>query len=104
MINKFKHIAAYRVAPISAITHIASVERIEPWEDTSRYVLHFSEAPEEIVPIPLVPGGLAKAPRDRRYTSLQILLAAKNLDEVFYDIRESCDILNGDEKETNRGS
>jgi hypothetical protein len=84
MINKIRHIAAYRVAPISAITHIASVERIEPWKDTNRYVLHFSGAPEEIAPIPLVPGGVAKAPRDRRYTSLQILLASKNLDEVFY--------------------
>ena len=84
MISKIKHIAAYRVAPISAITHIASVKRIKPWMDTNRYVLHFSEAPEEITPIPLVPGGVAKAPRDRRYTSLQILLASKNLDEVFY--------------------
>ena len=100
MINKIKHIAAYRVAPKSAITHIASVERIAPWEDTSKYMLYFSEPAEEIVAIPLVPGGLAKAPRDRRYTSLDVLRRARNLDEVFYDFRENCDILNGDEKET----
>jgi hypothetical protein len=104
IVNKIKHIAAYRVAPISAITHIASVERIEPWEDTSRYVLHFSEAPEEIVPIPLIPGGVAKAPRDHRYTSLDVLRRARNLDEVFYDFREGCDILNRDDNETNGGS
>jgi hypothetical protein len=104
MVNKIKHIAAYRVAPISAITHIASVERIEPWKDTDRYVLYFSEAPEEIAPIALVPGGLAKALRDRRYTSLQILRMARNLDEVFYDLREGGAILNGDDTEINRGS
>lgn len=104
MINKIKHIAAYRVAPISAITHIASVERIEPWKDTDRYVLYFSETPEEIAPITLVPGGLAKALRDRRYTSLKILRRARNLDEAFYDLREGVNILNGDDTEINRGS
>jgi len=104
MINKIKHIAAYRVAPISAITHIASVERIELWKNTDRYVLYFSGTPEEIAPITLVPGGLAKALRDRRYTSLQILRRARNLDEVFYDLREGVDILNGDDTEVNRGS
>ena len=103
MLGKIKHIAAYRVAPTSAITHIASVERIEQWEDTSRYILYFSAPAEEIGPIPLVPGGLAKAPRDRRYTSLRILRKASNMDEVFYDLRESCDILNGGHKDTNRG-
>ena len=86
MINKIKHIAAYRVAPKSAITHIASVERIEPWKDTSKYMFYFSGLAEEIVPIPLVSGGLAKAPRDHRYTSLRVLRRAKNLDEVFYDL------------------
>ncbi len=102
MINKIRHIAAYRVAPKSAITHIASVERIAPWKDTSKYILFFSEAAEEIAPIPLISGGLAKAPRDHRYTSLSVLLRARNLDEVFYDLGEGCDVLNGDDKVKNR--
>ena len=83
MIPKIKHIAAYRVAPKSAITHVAPVKSIEPWKDTNKYILHFSEPAREIHPIKLVPKGKVKAPQNARYTSLERLMAAKNLDEAF---------------------
>ncbi len=43
MIPKIKHIAVYQVAPVSAITYVAPVESIEPWQNSGKYVLNFSE-------------------------------------------------------------
>jgi hypothetical protein len=83
MIPKIKYVATYQVAPVSAITHIAPVARIEPWKDTGKYALYFSEPARKIGPLPLVPGGRVSAPQASRYTSCKRLEKAKNLDEVF---------------------
>jgi hypothetical protein len=85
MLPKIKHIAAYQVAPISAITHVAPVERIAPWKDGPKYVLEFSEAAMPIGPIKLVPkpNGIIKAPQAPRYTSYSRLKSAQNLDQAF---------------------
>ncbi|CAN5155375.1 hypothetical protein BH18ACT10_BH18ACT10_15570 [soil metagenome] len=48
MIPRIKYLAVYRVAPISAITHVAPVQSIAPWKDTSKYVVNFSENIEEL--------------------------------------------------------
>ncbi len=83
MIPKIKYIAVYRVAPESAITHLAPVSSIEQWKDTSKYIVNFSSPASEIGPIPLVPKSLVKAPQASRYTSKARLEAAQNLDEAF---------------------
>lgn len=83
MIPKIKWIAAYRVAPISAITHVAPVKSIEQFEDTNKYILYFSEPAHKISPIKLVPNGDVKAPQAPRYTSMERLNSAKTLDEAF---------------------
>lgn len=83
MIPQIKYVAVYRVAPTSAITHIAPVRAIEQWQDTNKYVLYFSEAAEEVGPISLVPNGRVRAPQASRYTSRSKLLQAKTLDEAF---------------------
>jgi hypothetical protein len=80
---QIKYIAAYQVRPISAITHIASVSSIEPWGDTGKFVVNFSEPAREITPIELVPKGRVKALQNIRYTTLKRLEAAKTLDEVW---------------------
>jgi len=41
MKDKIKYIAAYQVAPISAVTHIAEVQEIKPYQDTGKYIVHF---------------------------------------------------------------
>ena len=41
MIDKIKHIAAYQVAPVSGITYIADVDRIEKYKDTNKYIVFF---------------------------------------------------------------
>ena len=81
MLNKIKFIAAYQTQPVSAVTHWAPVERIEPYGDGGKYKLFFSEPAREITPIPYgdapqgtVPCGgsrcshePASAPRPARY-------------------------------------
>lgn len=83
MIPKIKHIAAYRVYPVSAITHIATVKSIEQWNDSNKYVLYFTEPAKEIGPLPLVPKSTVIALRAPRYTTREKLEKAKNLDEAF---------------------
>jgi len=83
MLPKIKFIAAYRVAPEMAITHVAPVASIEQWKDTSKYVVNFTQPAVPINPIPLVRKGRAKAPQGPRYTSKARLDEAKNLDDIF---------------------
>lgn len=80
---QIKHIAAYQVRPISAITHVAPVSSIEPWSDTGKFVVNFAEPAEEIGPIELVSKGRVKALQNIRYTTLERLLSAKTLDDVW---------------------
>lgn len=83
MIPKIKYLAVYQVAPISAITYFAEVASIEPWQDGSKYVVNFKGTPEEVGPLRLVPAGKAKALQNIRYTSLNRIKNARNLDEAF---------------------
>jgi len=83
MIPQIKHIAAYRVWPISAITHVAPVSDIIPWKDTGKYCLEFAEPAHEIGPIKLGQGGRGKAPQAPRYTSMEKLSKARTLDDIF---------------------
>ncbi len=81
---KIKFIAAYRVAPISAITHIAPVKAIEQWkEDTSKCVVTFLQPAREIGPINLVKGGHTKPLRSFRYAAMAKLEKAKTLDDIW---------------------
>ncbi len=48
-----KYVAAYRVAQVQAITHIAPVKSIEPWKDSGKSVINFTEPAKEISPIPM---------------------------------------------------
>ena len=83
MIPKIRHIAVYQVAPQSAITYLADVDRIEPWQDGGKYALYFKAPARPITPLKLVPGGKVSAPQNLRYTSLAKLEKAKSLDDVF---------------------
>ncbi len=80
---QIKYIAVYQVAPKSAITHIAPVMTIKPWEDTGKFVVNFSEPAKPIGPIKLVKKGRVKALQNLRYTTKIRLLSAKTLEEVW---------------------
>lgn len=85
MLAKIKYIAAYQVAPVSAITHLAPVSKIERWEDTSKYVVNFSAPAHRITPISLASKGRSKgkAPQSPRYTSYERLSSVKTIEELF---------------------
>ena len=83
MIPKIKYIAAYQVAPVSAITHIAKVKSIEQWKESNKYILRFTEPAKKVEPIKLVAKGVVKALQNSRYTSIERVNKAKTLEEAF---------------------
>lgn len=83
MLDKIKYIAAYRTAPVSAITHVAEVDRIERYKDTNKYILYFKEPAKEIPHIELDKDKKGVAPQASRYTNYARLMSATKLSEVF---------------------
>jgi len=81
-ISKLKFIAAYQVAPVAAITHIAEIEAIVPYNDTGKYMIKFKGAATAIVPIRR-PESSEVNMQSSRYALRDKLLAAKNLDQVW---------------------
>ena len=83
MLDKIKYIAAYRTAPVSAITHVAEVDRIERYKDTNKYILYFKESAKAIPHIELDKDKKGVAPQVSRYTNYARLMSATKLSEVF---------------------
>lgn len=83
MIEKIKYIAAYQVSPISGITYIAEVDRIEKYKDTNKYIVLFK--PGTVKKINKVSLGKKKglAPQAPRYSSYKTIIAAKSLDDLW---------------------
>jgi hypothetical protein len=81
MLPKIKYIAAYQTQPISAVTHIAPVARIEAYGDSGKYKVVFSEPAKEIEPIRFgdAPSGAMQGPR---YTTYEKLQKAKTISDL----------------------
>jgi hypothetical protein len=81
MIPKIKYIAAYQSAPVSAVTHVAPVAKIEPHGDSGKYKVIFSEPAKAIDPIPFgdAPSGFMQG---LRYTTYAKLLKAKKVTDL----------------------
>ena len=80
-LKEIKYIAAYRTAPLSAISHYAEVESIEPYGDGGKYLLNFKEPAKKIDPIPFGDAKLG-AMQSPRYTSFEKLKTAKQLTDL----------------------
>lgn len=82
-IDKIKYIAAYRAAPVSGITHWATVDSIKKYKNTGKYIVHFKGKAKKIKTIRLISSKKGVAPQAPRYTTFKKLRAAKNFTEVF---------------------
>lgn len=80
MKERIKYIAAYQVAPVSAITHVAEVEQIVPYQNTGKYLIRFKQKPQEITPIGLK--NPDKKPQGPVYVKHADLAGAKFIDEL----------------------
>ena len=83
MIDKIKYIAAYQVSPISGITYVAEVDRIEKYKDTNKYMVLFKSG--TVKKINKVGLGQKKglAPQAPRYSSYKTIISAKSIDDLW---------------------
>jgi hypothetical protein len=81
-LSKLKYIAAYQVAPVAAITHLAEIKEIVPYNDTGKFKILLQDAPTAIVSIPR-PEVSEVSMQSSRYALREKLLAAKTLDDVW---------------------
>lgn len=82
MLEKIKYIAAYRVSPVSAITHYATVQSIEPYGEEGKYKLIF-DGPATKLEAPVVSDLMRGGMQSPRYTSFNKLSSAKKMSELF---------------------
>lgn len=75
---QLKYIAAYRVAPIRAVTHVAEIAEIRRFNDEGKFVVKFKSAAREIGPIPLLTP--LRAPQGPVYVRLYELRTAQSLE------------------------
>jgi hypothetical protein len=82
MLPKIKYAAAYQSQPVSAITHVAPIAQIEPYGDSGKYKLIFSEPAKPIGPIPFAdaPSGFMQG---SRYTTYEKLQKAKKVTDLY---------------------
>ncbi len=83
MLDKLKWIAAYQTRPVSAITHIAEIDHIEPYGDSNKYKLVFT-SPAQKLERPIILGTNPNlSPQAPRYASHAKLMKAKTLQDLF---------------------
>jgi len=83
-ISKFKYIAAYQVAPTSAITHIAEISEIVPYQNSGKYLIKFKANPVELKnPIRLQQSTANSQPQSPRYTSYKKIMSSLTLQELW---------------------
>lgn len=80
--EKLKYLAIYEKAPVAHVSHYAEIDRIEPYKDTGKYILYLKNK-KTVKPIKLGTGKKGEAPQAPRYTTLERLLDAKTISELW---------------------
>lgn len=83
MIDKIKYIAAYQVAPVSGITCIAEIDRIEKYNETNKYILYFKTGTTQIINKIGLGAKKGQAPQAPRYSSYKAIMTAKSVDDLW---------------------
>lgn len=83
MIDKIKYVAAYQVAPVSAITYMAEVARIEKFEDSNKYIIYFKEGTLKKISAVELGEKRALAPQAPRYSAYSTILNATTMDDIW---------------------
>jgi len=81
--ENLKYLAIYEKAPVAHISHYAEIEKIEPYKDTGKYILYLKNK-KTVKPIKLSGKAKGEAPQAPRYTTLEKLLKAKSVSELWH--------------------
>ena len=76
-----KYIAAYQTHPISAVTHIAPVKEILPYQDIGKYIVIFEEPARELDRVIEI-GRPEHSPQGPVYAVREDLLNADKLEDA----------------------
>ncbi len=78
--EKLKYLAIYEKSPIGAVRNFAEIERIEPYEDSGKFIVYLKNK-KPIDPIKFDKAG--SAPQSPRFTTYDKLTKAKTLSELW---------------------
>lgn len=82
-IPKINYVAIYRAAPISGITHYAKVKSIQQYKDTKKKIIYFDGSAIELPKIVTLGDTNQNAMRAPRYTTIEKLISAKAIVDLF---------------------
>ncbi len=78
--EKLKYLAIYEKSPIASVQNLAEIERIEPYEDTGKFIIYLKNK-QKISPIKYDRPG--SAPQSPRFTTYKKLISSKTLSELW---------------------
>ena len=80
--EQLRYLAIYEKSPIAAVRNYAEIDRIEPYKDSGKFIVHLKNK-KTISPIELDKGKKGVAPQSSRFTTLNKLLKAKKISELW---------------------
>lgn len=80
--EQLKYLAIYEKLPIAAVRHYAEIEKIEPYKDSGKFIVYLKNK-KTINPIELDKGKKGIAPQGPRFTTLNKLLIAKKISDLW---------------------
>ncbi len=80
--EQLRYLAIYEKSPIAAVRNYAEIDRIGPYKDSGKFIVHLKNK-KTISPIELDKEKKGVAPQSSRFTTLNKLLKAKKISELW---------------------